>query len=39
MGMDNTKVFGDTYWGFQVRMICIFASGASFMPYNNDIWQ
>ena len=37
MEMDNTKVYGDTYWGFQVNGTDLyFASGTSFMPYNND---
>ena len=37
MEMDNTKVYGDTYWGFQVNGTDLyFSSGTSFMPYNND---
>ena len=37
MEMDNTKVYGDTYWGFQVNGTDLyFASGTSFMPYDNN---
>ncbi len=37
MEIDNTKVYGDTYWGFQVNGTDLyFSSGTSFMPYNND---
>ena len=37
MEMDNTKVYGDTYWGFQVNGNDLyFASGTSFMLYNDN---
>ena len=37
MEMDNTKVYGDTYWGFQVNGTDLyFASGTSFMPYDDN---
>ena len=37
MEIDNTKVYGDSYWGFQVSGTNLyFASGTSFMPYNDD---
>ena len=37
MEMDNTKVYGDTYWGFQVNGNDLyFASGTSFMPYDDN---
>ena len=37
MEMDNTKVYGDTYWGFQVNGNDLyFTSGTSFMPYDDN---
>ena len=35
--VDNTKVYGDSYWGFQANGTNLYiASGTSFHPYNND---
>ena len=35
--VDNTKVYGDSYWGFQASGTNLYiTSGTSFMPYNND---
>ena len=37
MEQDNTKVYGDVYWGFQVNNNDLWiTSGTSFMPYDND---
>ena len=37
MEMDNTKVYGDTYWGFQVDGNDLyFSSGTSFYPYDDN---
>ena len=37
MEQDNTKVFGDVYWGFQVNNNDLYiTSGTSFMPYDNN---
>ena len=37
MEVDNTKVYGDTYWGFQVSGTDLyFTSGTSFMPYRSQ---
>ena len=37
MEQDNTKVFGDVYWGFQVHNYNLYiTSGTSFMPYDNN---
>ena len=35
--VDNTKVYGDSYWGFQANGTNLYiTSGTSFHPYNND---
>mgnify|MGYP001186659274 CR=1 FL=1 len=35
--VDNTKVYGDSYWGFQANGTNLYiSSGTSFHPYNND---
>ena len=37
MEQDNTKVYGDVYWGFQVNGNDLYiTSGTSFMPYDNN---
>ncbi len=37
MEQDNTKVYGDVYWGFQVNNNDLWiTSGTSFMPYDNN---
>ena len=37
MEVDNTKVYGDSYYGFQVSGTNLyFSSGSSFMPYNEE---
>ena len=37
MEVDNTKVYGDTYWGFQANGTNLyFTSGTSFMPYKSE---